>query len=112
MHQPFVAWPLPEAFPPPPKELVSLKMPISYLGPKFWMILRNYSKMNSKTLVASLALTKLPCQVGGIWICTENTVHEVKLSSRMNLNIFFFFFSKSGLISAEPFAFHYILIET
>lgn len=92
MHQPFVAWSLPAAFPPPPKELVSLKMPMSYLCPKFWMILRNYSKLSSKTLLASLALTKLPCQVGRIWICTEKAAHEVKLSSRMNLNIFFFFF--------------------
>lgn len=98
MHRPLVAWSLPEALPPLPKELVSLKMPISYLGPKFWMILRNYSKMNSKILVASLALTKLPCQVGSIRICAENTAHEVKLSSRMNLNIFFlFFFSRVAL---------------
>lgn len=92
MHQPFVAWSLPAAFPPPPKELVSLKMPKSYLSPKFWMILRDCSKMSSKILLASLTLTKLPCQVGSIRICTENTAHEVKLSSRMNLNIFFFFF--------------------
>lgn len=42
MHQPFVAWALPEAFSPPPKVLVNLKMTVSYMN------LRNYSITNSK----------------------------------------------------------------
>lgn len=90
MHRPFVAWSLPGASPPSPKKPVSMKMPMSYLGPKFWMILRDYFKMSSKIVLASLALTKLPCQVGSIQICTEKASYEVKLSSRMNLNIIFF----------------------
>lgn len=106
MHQPFVTQSLSEAFSPPPKVLVSLRTTMSYLGPVFRMMLRNYSITSGRMLLGSLVLINPHCQVGSVQIWTENLIHEVKLVSRMNLNL------KSSLISSKPFAFHYILIET